>query len=572
MYTLPENIADLSVEEIDANIDEALDSFQGLSISESSSDEDLDTGERLQADLETLRAVKAEQVAAAEAKAERIAALQAQATAVESEDEVAEEVAEVKEEEEESVAKEAPVAAAIDATEAEVVTPDELIEPALEAEPVAASASTPSPVARAAAAAPEVIVPTKQTAALIAAADVPGYGNGQELEGMRSVTAALLSRTKGLPKQNLATAQGGVRQRYGAALIQKMGFEAHQVQSTDGGGDLDLLFSATDTTKLPGGSLVAAGGWCAPSETLYDICQFETLEGILSIPEIQVNRGGIRYTTGPDFSDIYDACGFFQTETEAIAGDCKDCCSVDCPPFDEIRLDAIGMCIKSPLLTEAAYPELVQRFIEGALVAHAHKVNKYILDAMLMAAGTPAVAADAGSLMLTMEGIVFTAIGMRYSYRLSTTAEIEVVAPYWLKELMRIDLAMENGRDSKNVSDSEIDGWFAARNLSVQWVYDFQDPTVADCDVTLPDEATVLLYPAGTWAKGTTDVINMDAVYDSPNLEANQYTALFIEEGILAVQKCTHTCAVTLPICVSGKGVADDINICQVAPSTTITP
>lgn len=568
MYTLPENIADLSVEEIDANIDEALDSFQGLAISESSSDEDLDTGERLQADLETLRAAKAEQVAAVEAKAERIAALQAQASAVESEDEVTEEVAEVKEEEE-SVAKEAPVAAAIDATEAEVVTPDELIEPALEAEPVAASASTPSPVARAAAAAPEVIVPTKQTAALIAAADVPGYGNGQELEGMRSVTAALLSRTKGLPKQNLATAQGGVRQRYGAALIQKMGFEDHQVQSTDGGGDLDLLFSATDTTKLPGGSLVAAGGWCAPSETLYDICQFETLEGILSIPEIQVNRGGIRYTTGPDFSDIYDACGFFQTEAEAIAGDCKDCCSVDCPPFDEIRLDAIGMCIKSPLLTEAAYPELVQRFIEGALVAHAHKVNKYILDAMLMAAGTPVVAADAGSLMLTMEGIVFTAIGMRYSYRLSTTAEIEVVAPYWLKELMRIDLAMENGRDSKNVSDSEIDGWFAARNLSVQWVYDFQDPTVADCDVTLPNEATVLLYPAGTWAKGTTDVINMDAVYDSPNLEANQYTALFIEEGILAVQKCTHTCAVTLPICVSGKGVADDIDICLVAPSTT---
>ena len=64
---------------------------------------------------------------------------------------------------------------------------------------------------------------------------------------------------------------------------------------------------------------------------------------------------------------IYAACGFFQTEAEAIAGDCKDCCSVDCPPFDEVRLDAIGLCVKSPLLTEAAYPELVQRFLEGAL-------------------------------------------------------------------------------------------------------------------------------------------------------------------------------------------------------------
>jgi len=311
------------------------------------------------------------------------------------------------------------------------------------------------------------------------------------------------------------------------------------VQSNDGAGDMDLLWKAGDASRLPGGSLVAAGGWCAPSETLYDICQYETLEGILDLPEMNVTRGGIRWTSGPSFEDIYEACGFFQTEAEAIAGDCKDCCMVDCPPFDEVRLDAIGMCIKSPLLTEAA---------------------------------TPVVGVAAGSLSITLEGIVYTAIGMRYSYRLSQTAELEVVAPYWLKELIRIDLAMQNDRDSSNVTDAEIDGWFSARNLSVQWVYDFQDPMVDGCDVTIPDEVTILMYPAGTWIKGTADVINLDAVYDSPNLEANQYTALFVEEGILAVQKCTHTCAITLPICVSGKGVLDDIDVCHTAPVSPVAP
>jgi len=136
-----------------------------------------------------------------------------------------------------------------------------------------------------------------------------------------------------------------------------------------------------------------------------------------------------------------------------------------------------------------------------------------------------------------------------------------------------MDLAMENEVDATAVSDARVDAWFTSRNMSVQWVYDFQDPVVTNCTVTIPATATILMYPAGTWIKGTADVINLDAVYDSPNLEANQFTAVFLEEGILAVQKCTHTCAVTIPICVSGKGVLDDIDACVVGPGNAlVTP
>ena len=72
------------------------------------------------------------------------------------------------------------------------------------------------------------------------------------------------------------------------------------------------------------------------------------------------------------------------------------------------------------------------------------------------------------------------------------------------------------------------------------------DPT-NDCLITFPANVKVLMYPAGTWVKGSIDVINIDAVYDSTGLEQNIYTALFVEEGILAVQRCTHTCAVDDP-------------------------
>jgi hypothetical protein len=77
------------------------------------------------------------------------------------------------------------------------------------------------------------------------------------------------------------------------------------------------------------------------------------------------------------------------------------------------------------------------------------------------------------------------------------------------------------------------------------------------------------MYPAGTWVKGSIDVINVDAVYDSTGLLSNTFTALFIEEGILAVQRCTHTCAVSIPVCVSGRTAAHDITECIAAPGAS---
>lgn len=547
-FKLPESLDGLTLTELDALIDAALDEFNANRPSDESTDEELDAAEVVHNAINTLRAARKEEEIRLANRADRIARLNA------VDEEPAEEPAEEEGDEDEE-GDEEPVEP--------VVVPESTRTP----EPVAASA-TPrrSPTRRAAAAAPPVVVPPRPRATLLAAADVPGYANGQVLDDMDVVTAALISRIKGLPKTNLATAAGGVRQRYGVALIQKEGY-GDLVQDPKGGGDMELLASAGDPSRLPGGSLVAAGGWCAPSETLYDLCQLETLEGILSIPEIQITRGGIRWTQGPSFDEIYNACGFFQTEADAIAGECKDCCVVSCPEFDEIRLDLIGLCIKSPILTEHAYPELVRRFAEGALVAHAHKVNKYVIDAIEAASGTPATATDAGSVSITLSALEYTALGLRYSYRLSQTAQVEVVLPFWFKTQVRNDLAISNGHDkNRRVSDAEVNGWFTDRNLSPQWVYDYDDPVVNQCSVTLPATVKALLYPAGTWVKGSANVINLDAVYDSPNLEANQYTALFTEEGILAVQRCARTCAVVIPVCVSGKGVMDDIDTCLVPP------
>jgi len=57
----------------------------------------------------------------------------------------------------------------------------------------------------------------------------------------------------------------------------------------------------------------------------------------------------------------------------------------------------------------------------------------------------------------------------------------------------------------------------------------------------------------------------MDAVYDSVGLESNTYTGIFVEEGVLVVQRCTHTCKVIVPLCVSGETAAVTYAACLAA-------
>src|SRR5690606_38095700 len=121
----------------------------------------------------------------------------------------------------------------------------------------------------------------------------------------------------------------------------------------------DVALDIVDYAASQRNSLVAAGGWCSPSETLYSVCEMETDSGLIDLPEVQAGRGGIRHSTGPNFSSIYttDGLGFTQTEAQAIANTEKTCVEVPCPSFTDVRLDLIGVCITAGILQNVAYPE-----------------------------------------------------------------------------------------------------------------------------------------------------------------------------------------------------------------------
>lgn len=334
-----------------------------------------------------------------------------------------------------------------------------------------------------------------------------------------------------------------------------------------------ILASAVDMNRLPEQSLVAAGGWCAPSETIYDLCEGETLEGIISVPEVTIRRGGINFTKGPQFADFYgvpwtDGAGFLQTEAEAIAGVEKDCFTIECPEFDEIRMDAVGLCIKVPILTEAGYPELVKRIVSGSLTAHQHRLAWEIIRRMVAGSGAARdfTAAGKGATVTdSLEAFNLVADQRREQYRLGLNTPMEVILPFWVKAMFKNDLARRSSIGVEAISDAQLMAQFSARNLAVQFVYNWQPLAglVVGADTApienYPATYQALMYPAGTWVVGKKDVINLSAVYDAASLQVNTYTGTFMEQGLLVANMCYDSNLITLPVCNAGRTGAQDL-------------
>ena len=348
----------------------------------------------------------------------------------------------------------------------------------------------------------------------------------------------------------------------------------------------EVLTRATQESRLPGNSLVASGGWCAPSETLYDLLEMESRDGIFSLPEVGVTRGGIRRTLGPDFADIYSAItGFHYTEDQDIAGEYgvgvdgvgndtageKPCYKIECPEFEEFRLDVIGLCLTAGLLQQRGYPEVIARTIRGALVAHDHRIAAKTLAEIESQSTAVTMGAVSGAAAPILQAIELQVEHLRYTSRISRSTTIEGVFPYWVRGAVRADLADRNGVNLLDVSDAQINAWFSLRGIAPQFVYNWQDVNTLGADefIGWPDEVKFLLYPAGTWIRGSSDIITVDTLFDSTQLRSNDYTALFTEEGWMVVRMGHYSRVVTVPINASGvSGQQIDLS----GPTVDLTP
>ena len=398
--------------------------------------------------------------------------------------------------------------------------------------------------------APAPKVPEKRLA-VTASVDIPGVAHGSNLTGLDALTDVVTRKAKSMP-----VTRGNPNNQLVASV--RNDFE-HTLDERSSPAQVKELFDYL-TSPDKQAALVAGGGWCAPSEIRYDFFNIACSSGLIDLPTVGVTRGGIQFPVSPSLADTVNSIAFggfavtfngdsvpwLWTEDDDIAAatgsPTKPCVRVPCPTFDEERLELYGICLTAGNLADSAYPEATQHMIRLLMAAHDHAMNARLIS-LMVAASSAVTSITGGASTDAAAPRIYNAVGLaatdyRERFGMCLDDVLEVVLPAWVREVIRADLAWKAGVELQAVPNSEIDSYFTARNVRVQWVDDWQVRGSsqfgnATAMTAWPTTVDFLIYAAGTFVHGNGMSLDLGVVRDSVLNETNDHTALWSEEAHL---------------------------------------
>jgi len=404
----------------------------------------------------------------------------------------------------------------------------------------------------------------RSEAVIVASADVPGFSQGGRLENITQLGEAMHRRAKMLP-----VSRTGNPEAVPVASLEREFTYTLSKNSTPT--DInEVLKAATDEDVL-----VAAGGWCAPSEISYDFFNVVCEDGMIDLPTVGLNRGGVQYPTSPSFGDLASDAGIVWTWTEAddieavdSASIFKPCVRVECPTFVDRRADCDGFCVTAGNLVDYAYPELIANWLRLVMAIRARATNARIIDLMLNGGGSgdaisASIAVDHSGLLgattsALLSSIELSAVDYREKYSMCFDAILEVVLPRWANAVIRADLANREGINVFGVTDGMIADWFNIRGVRVQFVGDWQvraagDPGAATPITDWPPTLDYMIYAPGTFVRGNSMSLDLGVVRDSVLNSTNDHTAAWAEDCYAILKPGHESRVVTVDICGSGE-------------------
>lgn len=545
---LPEDLTSIDDEQLTTQEETLVGEFDALMADENLDDAGLARLTELGAQIMSIRGEGERRVAAAEQRANTLAELQSQVHGSDTQE--------------------------ASAPPAEAVVEDEAKEPALVSGGAVTTPRAPvvrklnPTIAEIRQHAPNPTAPRNSSeTVIVASSDIPGFTHASKLPDMTTLIAAMQARAKTLPD-----GRGAMNYVPVAQMQRKF---RHVLGPDAMPEDIDrVLQEATDVEAL-----VAAGGWCAPSEISYDFYNIVCEDGMLDLPTIGINRGGIRWPVSPSFGDLVGNEALWTwTETQDIASvtgtaqsGTKTCGRVPCPVFDEERLQCDGLCLTVGNLMDDAYPELIANHTRLLFAAHAHKMNGLWINRLVTLSGVDTTIGTAGSGVVAplIGSISLAAVDYRDKYAMCEDAVLEVILPRWIRSMMRSDLRKRTGVDLLDVNDARLMGMFDAENVRVQWVNDWQVrgagfPGAGDPLTAWPLEVEFLIYAPGTFVKGNGLTLDLGVIRDSVLNETNDFTGEWMEECWLIFQPGHESRRYTVNICADGTTGAADLTACGV--------
>jgi len=409
----------------------------------------------------------------------------------------------------------------------------------------------------------------RSEAVLIASADVPGFTQGGRVENIHALAKAMHNRARMLP-----VSKTGDPNIYPVASLQReFNFTLNENSTPE---EMNAVLTAATDVEI----LTAAGGWCAPSEISYDFFNIVCEDGMIDLPSVGLNRGGVQYPTSPSFGDLVSIPDIVwewteQDDIDAADSDSvfKPCVRLECPEFVDRRADCHGFCVTAGNLVDYAYPELVANWLRLVFAIRAKATNAGIIDVLINGGGsgdpiTPSIAVDHTGLLgattsALLQSIELSIVDYREKFSMCSDAIMEVVLPRWANAVVRADLANREGIDVFGVTNGMIADWFNLRGARVQFVGDWQvretgaagtaTPGGATPLTTWPNTMDYLVFAPGTFVRGNGMSLDLGVTRDSVLNSTNDHTAAWAEDCFAILKPGHESRVVSVALCPSGE-------------------
>jgi hypothetical protein len=392
----------------------------------------------------------------------------------------------------------------------------------------------------------------KETApvAITAGADIPGYTAGAQMKDANEIAEAMASRLHGLRR-----VKGGDGEQHIVASITTKYPESRVLTQ-----DTDSNVAKIKAVASPE-ALVASGGHSAPFEVKYDIFGLGTTDRPIrdSLPRFAADRGGIRYIVPPVLADYGNAVGVWTNVTDTSPGtDVKSSLTITAASETTVATDAVTLQLQFGNLMTRAYPELIARHNELALIQHAREAEQYLAGKLTSGSTAVTTTSLIGVARDFLVQVGRAAVAMRSRHRLSPDQKLRVIAPAWIKDAMVADLTLNMPGDSSMNATGEIDGYLAARGVDITYSHDLNVYGAQSGSAALnefQDTFTWYIFAEGTFLFLDGGTLDLGIIRDSSLVGTNDYK-MFVEtfEGIAKVG--VESLVVTSTISVNGVAAA----------------